>query len=469
MTTRNEPGCGCRTDRACAVHAHQPTTTAPAPSGSGATENEAPWPIFYTCANCHGPTNIQASGHYDPDLSAFVCKAAPDPNVPAVPTAPAPSGSGEKCKCCGSPATSGAGTRLATCNFCYDRCRAPGRPQDGGDPNWYHGTIAPSLPSAETPVGTCHRCKRAIVRAVAWEHADGRIYSHYAGPAPIPAPASKPVHNRVYEYDGAFWCVHCDRQWGALPGSPTEPPTCSPAPASEQTEQGKGCGVCAKVREITRAASGPQKPHVYAGALGRIASLVHTEASWLYGETPAVEQGEGERVCRICGPITKAMRPTNCNNDENHDFSRPIPVPLPCPECSIPAPVPSAGEGEGGALALTFDAYSVVSKARAMRWHRGGLDEWSVTDWATALAGEVGELCNAIKKYRRVEDQLQGHDGDTPQPQDVEQAVRAIKKEIGDSYAYLDLLAQRFDLRVQDCVRDTFNRISEREGFPERI
>lgn len=118
---------------------------------------------------------------------------------------------------------------------------------------------------------------------------------------------------------------------------------------------------------------------------------------------------------------------------------------------------------------LTFDAYSVVSKSRAMRWHRGGLDEWSVTDWACALAGEVGELCNAIKKYRRVEDQIFGHDGDTPQPRDVENAVRAITKEIGDSYAYLDLLCQRFGLRMQDCVRETFNKISEREGFPERI
>lgn len=40
---------------------------------------------------------------------------------------------------------------------------------------------------------------------------------------------------------------------------------------------------------------------------------------------------------------------------------------------------------------------------------------------------------------------------------------------IGDTVVYLDLLAQRLGLRLEDCVRDTFNRISEREGFPERI
>jgi NTP pyrophosphatase (non-canonical NTP hydrolase) len=118
---------------------------------------------------------------------------------------------------------------------------------------------------------------------------------------------------------------------------------------------------------------------------------------------------------------------------------------------------------------LTFADYAAVSRSRAKRWHKGDIDEWSVTDWATALAGEVGELCNAIKKYRRVEDALQGHDGDTPQPQSLDQAVVAIKKEIGDSYAYLDLLAQRFGLTMEDCVRDTFNAISQREGFPEKL
>lgn len=29
------------------------------------------------------------------------------------------------------------------------------------------------------------------------------------------------------------------------------------------------------------------------------------------------------------------------------------------------------------------------------------LQDWSATDWACALAGEVGEACNLIKKARR--------------------------------------------------------------------
>lgn len=116
-----------------------------------------------------------------------------------------------------------------------------------------------------------------------------------------------------------------------------------------------------------------------------------------------------------------------------------------------------------------FRQFSRINLSRAARWHRGGLDEWSVTDWSNAFAGEAGELCNAVKKFRRVEDALQGHDGDTPQPKSREQAVRAIAKEIGDVYAYLDLTAQRFGLDTFECIRDTFNQISEREGMPQRI
>lgn len=117
----------------------------------------------------------------------------------------------------------------------------------------------------------------------------------------------------------------------------------------------------------------------------------------------------------------------------------------------------------------TFDQFSQINRQRAERWHHGSIETWSFTDWSNAMAGEAGEVCNAVKKYRRVEDQMQGHDGDTPQPHNLEDARKAVGKEIGDVFTYLDLLAQRFGLNLFECVRDTFNFISEREGFPERF
>lgn len=114
---------------------------------------------------------------------------------------------------------------------------------------------------------------------------------------------------------------------------------------------------------------------------------------------------------------------------------------------------------------LTFVEVSQVSLERALLWHPGGLEEWSVADWACAMAGEAGECCNAVKKYRRLEQNLQQKLG----PQDCETAKAAIAQEIGDTFIYLDLLAQRLGLNIEDCIRNTFNRVSVREGFPQRL
>jgi NTP pyrophosphatase (non-canonical NTP hydrolase) len=106
---------------------------------------------------------------------------------------------------------------------------------------------------------------------------------------------------------------------------------------------------------------------------------------------------------------------------------------------------------------------SVCSFARALRWHPDGLNSWSESDWACALAGEVGELCNVIKKRNRLRDNMQ------QRAVEPNQLRNQLKMEIGDVYIYLDLLARRVGLNLEDCVRGTFNRISEREGFPERL
>ncbi len=116
---------------------------------------------------------------------------------------------------------------------------------------------------------------------------------------------------------------------------------------------------------------------------------------------------------------------------------------------------------------LTFEAVSQVNLERAREWHKGGLEEWSVSDWGVAMAGEAGEVCDAIKKLRRIECALES--GNAKQPKTREQAVAAIAQEIGDTFIYLDLLAQRLGLNIEDCISDTFNRISEREGFSYRL
>lgn len=114
---------------------------------------------------------------------------------------------------------------------------------------------------------------------------------------------------------------------------------------------------------------------------------------------------------------------------------------------------------------MNFKEVSAVNKERSLLWHGGGLDDWNIADWSNAMAGEAGEVCNAVKKYRRLECGVRQKNG----PQNFEEAKAEIAKEIGDTFLYLDLLAQVLGIDIELAIRDTFNRVSEREGFPQKL
>lgn len=74
------------------------------------------------------------------------------------------------------------------------------------------------------------------------------------------------------------------------------------------------------------------------------------------------------------------------------------------------------------------------------------IDEWSPTDWACALAGEVGEACNLIKKMRR---------GDNID-------LNAVAEELADVMIYLDLLSARLGIDLEQAIIDKFNKDSRK-------
>ena len=78
----------------------------------------------------------------------------------------------------------------------------------------------------------------------------------------------------------------------------------------------------------------------------------------------------------------------------------------------------------------------------------GGVEGWSETDWGCALAGEVGELCNLLKKRRRGEG--------IP--------LKAVLDELADVIIYADLLAWKLKVQLSDPIRDKFNEVSDRVG-----
>lgn len=76
----------------------------------------------------------------------------------------------------------------------------------------------------------------------------------------------------------------------------------------------------------------------------------------------------------------------------------------------------------------------------------GGMDGWSVPHWTMAVTGELGELCNKLKKRERGEF--------IPLPE--------IAHELADVLIYLDLLAEKLGVDLAGAVKEKFNIVSDR-------
>jgi NTP pyrophosphatase (non-canonical NTP hydrolase) len=93
-------------------------------------------------------------------------------------------------------------------------------------------------------------------------------------------------------------------------------------------------------------------------------------------------------------------------------------------------------------------------------------DNQPLTYWTTAIAGEVGELCNMVKKMQRVK--MGGvDDGRSYAAKDITREM--IEEEIGGIAIYLDLIASLYDINLSDAIVNTFNSKSEKYGFPEML
>lgn len=108
---------------------------------------------------------------------------------------------------------------------------------------------------------------------------------------------------------------------------------------------------------------------------------------------------------------------------------------------------------------LTFFELSITNAQRCVDVFHG-IDRWSPTDWACALAGEVGEACNEVKKIRRLDDADKTKDS----PEERERLAKLVAVELADVIIYADLLATRLGVSLEDAVREKFNEVSDRRG-----
>ena len=112
--------------------------------------------------------------------------------------------------------------------------------------------------------------------------------------------------------------------------------------------------------------------------------------------------------------------------------------------------------------------FSTFSEANRLRCespngfnHR--LDAWSTSDWMVALTGELGEAANIVKKLNRARDGVPGN-------KKTEQELRDdLRRELGDVFVYLDLLAQSLGFNIAEAAIEVFNSKSHEIGYFERL
>jgi NTP pyrophosphatase (non-canonical NTP hydrolase) len=102
---------------------------------------------------------------------------------------------------------------------------------------------------------------------------------------------------------------------------------------------------------------------------------------------------------------------------------------------------------------LTFQDLRNANARRQLEWDDG--NTLDLTYYGNALAGEVGELCNVIKKLER---ERLGLKGSRAAPVD-------LGKEAADVLIYLDLLMLRAGQRLDLSTIAKFNETSAKLGF----
>lgn len=109
---------------------------------------------------------------------------------------------------------------------------------------------------------------------------------------------------------------------------------------------------------------------------------------------------------------------------------------------------------------LTFHALREANEQRLQDFRnaRGELvhrdkPEWSLSQWGCALAGEVGEALNIVKKMER---------GDFTMAEWNNRHKHELANELADVMIYLDLLALHAGISLPEAIVHKFNLVSNR-------
>ena len=114
---------------------------------------------------------------------------------------------------------------------------------------------------------------------------------------------------------------------------------------------------------------------------------------------------------------------------------------------------------------MTFEEFSKANRARCESpdGFNHPLSGWSTSDWFVAIMGELGEAANLAKKLNRSRDGIPGN-------KEADDVLRAkLRKEIGDTGVYLDLIAQSLGFQLGEAMVEVFDSKSAEIGYTTKL
>ncbi len=117
-----------------------------------------------------------------------------------------------------------------------------------------------------------------------------------------------------------------------------------------------------------------------------------------------------------------------------------------CPECNPPR------------RRVRFTALRDANLERQKEYGESA-PHMSLSYWGNAIAGEVGEVCNVLKKLEREAMGLKGS----------RDTVEHLAEELADVRIYMDLLEAKMGIDIDAAIVRKFNATSEKLGMRTRM
>ncbi len=116
---------------------------------------------------------------------------------------------------------------------------------------------------------------------------------------------------------------------------------------------------------------------------------------------------------------------------------------------------------------MDITEFQLINTVRAKRWHNGDTKQWSLLEWAGAMAGETGEACNIAKKLRRLDFELPNKEAGLNKT-NINELKHKLGTEIADSIIYGLIVLSEIDIDASSIIAEVFDKKSIEYGFPER-